>query len=81
MTDTEQAAFKSIKSMLGEHFDNFAFVILDEEGDIYHSFKNSIVGKALFAEAVKTMEEEEEFETNYFWEDDDNEGEEWKRES
>ena len=62
MTQAEQAAFKRIKTMLGEHFDNFAFVILDENGDIFYSFKNRIVGKALLIEAVKEMDEEEELE-------------------
>ena len=79
MTEAEQAAFKRIKTMLGEHFDNFAFVILDENGVIFYSFKNRIVGKALLIEAVKEMDEEEELEANYCWEDDDNEGEEWKQ--
>lgn len=79
MTQAEQAAFKRIKTMLGEHFDNFAFVILNEDGDIFYSYKNRIVGKALLIEAVKEMDEEEELEANYCWEDDDNEGEEWKQ--
>lgn len=79
MTEAEQAAFKRIKTMLGEHFDNFAFVILNEDGDIFYSYKNRIVGKALLIEAVKEMDEEEELEANYCWEDDDNEGEEWKQ--
>ena len=79
MNIAEQEAFKRIKSMLGEHFDNFAFVVLDEEGEVFYSFKNQIVGKALFAEASREIEDEAELETSYLWEDDDdNEGDEWQ---
>lgn len=71
MNDTELTAFKRIKSQLAEHFDNFSFVVLDEEGDLNYSYKNQIIGKALFQEAVKIMRETEEFENEYCWEDDD----------
>tara|TARA_R110002153_G_scaffold116194_2_gene259865 strand:- start:7517 stop:7768 length:252 start_codon:yes stop_codon:yes gene_type:complete len=78
MKTVEQEAFKRIKSVLGEHFDNFAFVILDEDGEIFYSFKNQIVGKALFAEASREIEEEAEFQTSYLWEDDeDSDNDEW----
>ena len=79
MTIAEQEAFKRIKSVLGEHFDNFAFVVLDEDGEVFYSFKNQIVGKALLAEACREIEDEAELETTYLWEDDDdNEGDEWQ---
>jgi hypothetical protein len=78
MTIAEQEAFKRIKSVLGEHFDNFAFVVLDEEGEVFYGFKNQIVGKALFVEASKEIETETDFETSYLWEDvDDDESDEW----
>ena len=71
MNDPELTAFKRIKSQLAEHFDNYALVVIDEDGELYYGYKNKIIGKALFYEANKIMREAEEFENEFCWEDDD----------
>ena len=76
MKASEQSAFKNVKAQMSEHFDNFVFVILDESGEVFYGFKNKIVGKALLAEAVKQLKEEEELEDEYLWEDNED-GDEW----
>ncbi len=75
MRNSEQSAFKNIKAQMSEHFDNFVFVILDEDGEVFYGFKNKIIGKALLAEAVKELKEEDEFEDDYLWEE---EGDGWE---
>lgn len=78
MRNSEQSAFKNVKAQMSEHFDNFVFVILDEDGEVFYGFKNKIVGKALLAEAVKELKEEEEFEDAYLWEEEEEDEDGWK---
>lgn len=44
-----------IRSVIHEHFDNFAFVVLEDSGDVYMDYTNPIIGKALLAEGLKSM--------------------------
>jgi len=44
-----------IRSVIHEHFDNFAFVVIEDNGDVYMDYTNPIIGKALLAEGLKSM--------------------------
>jgi|13_taG_2_1085334.scaffolds.fasta_scaffold143390_2 hypothetical protein len=71
MTKQEHEKFERIRGIISEHFEDFGFVVLDEKGELFFGYKNSIIGKALFRETVKTMRELDDFETEYVWEDED----------
>lgn len=64
-----------IKSYLGERSINFAFAILDEDGDLRYDYSNWRVGKMLFSDSLIDMAEEMVMD-NVIWseaEDDDDE--------
>jgi len=44
-----------VKGILGEHFSNYAFVVLDDEGTLYYDYANFRVGRMLFSEASADM--------------------------
>tara|TARA_R110000765_G_scaffold214001_1_gene319074 strand:+ start:851 stop:1099 length:249 start_codon:yes stop_codon:yes gene_type:complete len=62
-----------IRANLGEHFSNYMFIILDDDGDLYYDYTNERVGRMLLNETAVDMtsdpmgvisweEEEEEIE-------------------
>ena len=66
-----------IKSYLEERSINFAFAILDEDGDLRYDYSNWRVGKMLFADSLVDMSQEMMMLDNAIWgeiEDDDEEG-------
>jgi len=48
--------FDRIRGNLGEHFSNYMFVVMDDEGDLYYDYTNFRVGKMLVSETKKDME-------------------------
>lgn len=44
-----------IRSVIHEHYDNFAFIVLEDDGDVYFDYTNAVIGKALMAEGLKSM--------------------------
>ena len=63
-----------IKSYLEERSINFAFAILDEDGDLRYEYSNWRVGKMLFADSLVDMSQEMMMLDNAIWgeiEDDD----------
>ena len=49
---------EKLKAFMAEHSINYAFAILDEDGDLRYDFSNWRVGKMLFADSLIDMEQE-----------------------
>ena len=47
-----------LKAFMAEHSMNYAFAILDEDGDLRYDYSNWRVGKMLFADSLIDMAEE-----------------------
>jgi hypothetical protein len=69
--------YADIRALLAEHFPNFMFIVMDDDGDIYYDYTNLPVGKML---AREMMEEANTEEVDVDWEymDADDEGGEWE---
>ena len=57
MEDTDDVLEK-INAILAEHSMNYAFAILDEDGDLRYDYSNWRVGKMLFADSLIDMSQE-----------------------
>mgnify|MGYP003151418595 CR=1 FL=1 len=44
-----------IKGQIGEHYENYAIVLLEPDGDIHIDYPSVIIGRALLAEGLKTL--------------------------
>jgi hypothetical protein len=69
MEDTDEVLEK-IKAIMAEHSMNFAFAILDEEGDLRYDYSNWRVGRMLFADSLIDMNTEIAME-GFNWDDDE----------
>jgi len=47
-----------LKAFMAEHSINYAFAILDEDGDLRYDYSNWRVGKMLFADSLIDMAQE-----------------------
>lgn len=47
--------FDRIRGNLGEHFSNYMFIVMDDDGDLFYDYSNNKVGRMLLYEANKDM--------------------------
>ena len=47
-----------IRGILGEHFHNFCFIVMDDDGDLFYDYTNYRVGKMLMTEAIEDLNSE-----------------------
>jgi hypothetical protein len=68
ITEDYDELFDRIRGNLGEHFSNYMFIVMDEDGDLFYDYTNFRVGKMLVDETKKDMEGEV---IDIWWDDDD----------
>lgn len=56
ITEDYDDLFDRIRGNLGEHFSNYMFVVMDDDGDLFYDYTNFRVGKMLVNETKKDME-------------------------
>jgi len=70
--------YADIRALMAEHFPNFMFVVMDEDGDIYYDYTNLPVGKMLAREMMEDASTDE-IDVNWDYEFEDLEdGEDWQ---
>ena len=68
ITEDHDELFDRIRGNLGEHFSNYMFIVMDEDGDLFYDYTNFRVGKMLVDETKKDMEGEV---IDIWWDDED----------
>ena len=60
MTDAEDTdvIYDQIRGILGEHFHNFCFIVMDEEGELFYDYTNYRIGKMLMKESLEDLNSE-----------------------
>ena len=56
--EDEDDPVEKLKAFMAEHSMNYAFAILDEDGDLRYDYSNWRVGKMLFADSLIDMAQE-----------------------
>lgn len=51
--------YEQVRAILAEHFPNFIFCVMDDDGDVYYDYTNLPVGKMLIREMQEEMDAEE----------------------
>ena len=68
ITEDYDELFDRIRGNLGEHFNNYMFIVMDDDGDLFYDYTNFRVGKMLVDETQKDMEGEV---IDIWWDDDE----------
>jgi|TARA_E500000305_G_C3961974_1_gene207576 hypothetical protein len=56
ITEDHDELFDRIRGNLGEHFSNYMFIVMDDEGDLFYDYTNFRVGRMLVDETKKDMD-------------------------
>lgn len=65
--------FDRVRGNLGEHFSNYMFIVMDDDGDLFYDYANDKVGRMLIYEANKDMQSQP---MNIIWVEGEGEEEE-----
>jgi len=55
ITEDHDELFDRVRGNLGEHFSNYMFIVMDEDGDLYYDYTNPRVGRMLINETAMDM--------------------------
>jgi hypothetical protein len=75
ITEDYDDLFDRIRGNLGEHFGNYMFIVMDDDGDLFYDYTNHRVGKMLIKETQADMDEEIDS-LEIVWEEEEAEEEE-----
>jgi len=68
--------YDQIRGILGEHFENYCFIVMDEQGELFFDYNHLPAGRMLLHEMQQEISEDN-IEIEWEFEDDsDNSGEE-----
>ena len=56
ITEDHDELFDRVRCNLGEHFTNYMFIVMDDDGDLFYDYSNYKVGKMLLLESKLDME-------------------------
>lgn len=56
ITEDHDELFDRVRANLGEHFTNYMFIVMDDDGDLFYDYSNYKVGKMLLLESKLDME-------------------------
>jgi hypothetical protein len=59
MQQHEEEAFEKARSILAEHFPNWAIVVIDDDDSLKYDYTNYYIGKTLFRESISEMNKDD----------------------
>lgn len=74
ITEDYDDLFDRVRGNLGEHFSNYMFIVMDDDGDLYYDYTNFRVGRMLVRETQKDMEGELDM-LDVIWDEEEDEEE------
>ena len=60
--------FDRVRGNLGEHFTNYMFIVMDDEGNLFYDYTNYRVGKMLVSETQQDMDADS---LDIWWDDEE----------
>ena len=70
ITEDYDDLFEKVRGNLGEHFSNYMFIVMDDDGDLYYDYNNHKVGRMLLKETKDDMEGKEDI-LDIIWAEED----------
>ena len=72
ITEDYDDLFDKVRGNLGEHFSNYMFIVMDDDGDLFYDYNNHKVGRMLINETQMDMEGKTDI-LDIIWEEEDKE--------
>lgn len=68
ISEDHDPVFDNVRAQLGEHFTNYMFIVIDDDGDLFYDYTNHRVGRMLLNEAHRDMSQKIDS-LDIIWED------------
>jgi hypothetical protein len=65
--------YEQVRAILAEHFANFIFCVMDDDGDVYYDYTNLPIGKMLIREMRDEMDADD-ISIDWEFDEEDNSG-------
>jgi len=65
--------YEQVRAILAEHFANFIFCVMDDDGDVYYDYTNLPIGKMLMREMQDEMNADD-LSIDWEFDEEDNSG-------
>ena len=76
LDDSYEPIYDQIRGILGEHFENYCFIVMDEQGELFFDYNHLPAGRMLLREMQEEISEENiEIEWDFESDQDDEEEE------
>jgi len=76
LDDSYEPIYDQIRGILGEHFENYCFIVMDEQGELFFDYNHLPAGRMLLREMQEEISEENiEIEWEFEGDQDDEEEE------
>ena len=75
MDSSYDPIYDQIRGILGEHFENYCFIVMDEQGELFFDYNHLPAGRMLLREMQEEISEEN-IEIQWEFEDDQDDQEE-----
>ena len=72
ITEDYDDLFDKVRGNLGEHFSNYMFIVMDDDGDLFYDYNNHKVGRMLINETKLDMEGKTDI-LDIIWEEENKE--------
>ena len=73
--DSYEPIYDQIRGILGEHFENYCFIVMDDKGELFFDYNHLPAGRMLLREMEEEISEEN-IEIEWEFEDDSDNTEE-----
>ena len=70
ITEEYDDLFDRVRGNLGEHFNNYMFIVMDDDGDLFYDYNNHKVGRMLLKETRMDMDGKIDM-LDIVWEDEE----------
>jgi len=67
--DSYEPIYDQIRGILGEHFENYCFIVMDEQGELFYDYNHLPAGRMLLREMQEEISDEN-IEIQWEFEDD-----------
>ena len=76
LDDSYEPIYDQVRGILGEHFENYCFIVMDEQGELFYDYNHLPAGRMLLREMQEEISEENiEIEWEFESDQDDEEEE------
>lgn len=56
--DSYEPIYDQIRGILGEHFENYCFIVMDEQGELFYDYNHLPAGRMLLREMQEEISDE-----------------------